>query len=87
MTNAEIIAKACAARNIQEEVHTFAVWKNLGYSVKKGEHAAFSESIWKTVKNKKDEDKDVQTSRMFLTKAHFFKRSQVESIKEVETVG
>lgn len=87
MTNAEIIAKACAARNIQEEVHTFVVWKNLRYRVKKGERAAFSERIWKTVKNKKDEDKDVQTSRMFLVNAYFFKRSQVESIKEVETVG
>ena len=38
MTNAQIILLVQATNNINEELHTFAKWKSLGYKVKKGEH-------------------------------------------------
>lgn len=39
MNNATLILHAKAANNIplDEELHTFAEWKRLGFSVKKGE--------------------------------------------------
>ena len=37
-----------------EPIHTFAAWKELGYSVKKGEHAVASIIIWKHVASKAD---------------------------------
>lgn len=79
-----------------EELHTFAVWKSMGYSVKKGEHAIAKFPIWKyTTKmldvNTGDPETDkvnaeinVQggKSNMFMKVAAFFKYSQVEKIAE-----
>lgn len=85
MTNAQIIDMAKAANGINEDAHTFAHWKTLGYCVRKGEHAAFSCMIWKTATRKRngrevvtvdDEDKPV----MFMKRAHFFTRSQVDAM-------
>lgn len=80
MTNAEIIANAKLANGITEEAHTFAHWKKLGYFVRKGEKAAFSTRIWKYAGKKveKDGEEDEQNMKMFMKKAHFFTRSQVE---------
>lgn len=47
MTNAEIIKTAKMLNGITEDAHTFAYWKSIGYKVRKGEHAAFSCTIWK----------------------------------------
>ena len=84
MTNAEIIAKACHAAGIGEEVHTFAVWKKLGYSVRKGQKSTMTCAIWKhktrTRINESGEDETV--GRMFMTTAHFFGRSQVEPVTQ-----
>lgn len=84
MTNKEIIKKAKVLNNIDEECHTFVVWKQLGYKVKKGEHAAFSTNIWKYSNKKKhndDEDtEETSNGKCFMTKAYFFKRSQVEEV-------
>lgn len=71
MSNEEIITKSAISAGIFSEeeaaayimnglrlpIHTFAEWKNHGYIVKKGEHAALTVSIWKpkTRKQKKDE--------------------------------
>lgn len=85
MTNAQIIDLAKNANGITEDAHTFAHWKTLGYCVRKGEHAAFSCNIWKTATRKRngvevvavdDEDKPV----MFMKRAHFFTRSQVDAM-------
>lgn len=85
MTNAEIIANAKLMNGITEDAHTFAHWRTLGFSVRKGEHAAFSVTIWKYAKGKRaqqveDENVEVQPGKMFMKKAHFFTASQVEKL-------
>lgn len=79
-----------------EEIHTFAVWKSMGYSVKKGEHAIAKFPIWKyTAKmldtntgnaetDKMNEEINNQGGKtnMFMKVAAFFKYSQVEKIAE-----
>lgn len=76
MTNAQIISSACILAGITEPVHTYAAWKAMGYTVKKGEHSVLKLSIWKhsTKKNKDGEEE----AHMFMTPAHFFAASQVE---------
>lgn len=92
MTNAQIILLVQATNNINEELHTFAKWKSLGYKVKKGEHG-IETRLWK-YKGKKDkkeevpEDADEETKKkydngFYLAKAYLFKESQVEKIEEV----
>lgn len=59
-----------------EPLHTFQAWKEMGYAVKKGEHAVAAFPIWKhTVKQKDGADPEV---KMFLKLSHFFRMSQVE---------
>ena len=87
MTNVEILMGECVARGITEEVHTFARWKQMGYMVKKGEHALFSTSLWKNCKGKKkseeeDPDASEHTGRCYLCKSFLFGRSQVEEVIE-----
>ena len=99
MTNEQIIANSAVAAGIftQEEaeayfshgmrlpIHTFAEWKNHGYMVKKGEHAALTVSIWKPKTRKKRDEKNVdakeENSGFFLTTAYLFTKQQVEAIK------
>lgn len=76
-----------------EPLHTFAKWKELGYSVKKGEHAKASFYIWKAGKGKaKEEDANAdgenspEKMKMFMKKAFFFTFDQVEKIKTPEKV-
>ena len=61
-----------------EEIHTYAKWKELNYQVKKGEKAIAQFMIWKYVQKKKKETDEENEARMFMKKASFFKRSQVE---------
>ena len=67
-----------------EAIHTFQVWKELGFCVKKGEHAIAAFTIWKykvdnVIKNENGDDE--QDGHCFMKVAHFFKRDQVEPIK------
>lgn len=81
MTNAEIIANTMKLLGITEEAHTFARWKQMGYIVRKGEHAAFKATIWKAKERKvKVEDEEKTDLSMFMKTAHFFTRSQVEAM-------
>lgn len=84
MTNAEILLGECVTRGITEEVHTFARWKQLGFMVKKGEHALFSTSLWKQTGVKRPENaednEEINTSRCYLCKSYLFGRSQVEEM-------
>lgn len=85
MTNLEIITAAKLMNGITEEAHTFAHWRALGFSVRKGEHAAFSATIWKYAKGKRaqqveDETGEVQPGKMFMKKAYFFTASQVDAL-------
>lgn len=66
-----------------EPIHTFAGWKELGYSVKKGERARIRFPIWKhTAKTVIEDGKEKQQSSMFLKTAAFFTFAQVEKIKK-----
>lgn len=76
---------------IPEEIHTFAGWKSLGYSVRKGQKAIAQIDIWKHTTKLLDENvPDEKTAaankeineqggiqKMFMKKAFFFKASQV----------
>lgn len=77
---------------LPEPIHTFQHWKELGYSVKKGEHAVAKFLIWKhTSKVKEMEMQNVDTGatesvpyndkRMFMKMSSFFRECQVEPIK------
>lgn len=72
-----------------EQIHTFAGWKDLGYKVKKGEHAKARFSIWKHTSRMeeipmKDGTKiEQECSHMFLKEACWFTREQVELIEAV----
>ena len=81
MTNAEIIQTAKMLNGIVEDAHTFAYWKQAGYKVRKGEHAAFSAKIWKAnVKKVVVDGEEKDNLNMFMKTAHFITRSQVDKI-------
>lgn len=68
---------------LPEDIHTFNGWKQLGYSVKKGQKAIAKFTIWKhttkKVENESGEEED--KSRMFMKTAAWFTFAQVEPIK------
>ena len=71
--------------------HTFAEWKRMGYSVKKGQHAALTCQLWKyTDKPGKaareaaeadGKDAPETDPHFYMTKAHLFHALQVEKLK------
>lgn len=69
--------------NEPEEIHTFAIWKSLGYKVKAGEHAIAKFPIWKYTSKKVEDENGEETDRtnMFLKTSAFFKKSQVEKVE------
>lgn len=96
MTNLTIITSAAIQAGIFTEsevdsiiksghelpLHTFAEWKRLGYSVKKGEKARMRCDIWRK-SNKKQQDEngeEVENDRFYKKLAHFFTADQVEKI-------
>lgn len=74
-----------------ETFHTFAEWKRLGYSVKKGQKAAITCNLWKyTDKPGKatreaaaaaGEDAPESDPHFYMAKAHLFHALQVEKSK------
>ena len=97
-TNKEIIMAEVLTRGITEDVHTYSMWKSLGYQVKKGEKALFQTMLWKKqpkqskkddtenkVENSENEESKEKKNNdyFFLAKSSMFGRSQVELI----TVG
>lgn len=75
MTNTEIIENVKMLYGIEEELHTFAKWKELGYAPQKGQHAIIKERLWKSVTKQNKEGKE--ETRMFMTTAALFSESQV----------
>lgn len=77
-----------------EELHTFAVWKKMGFVVKKGEKAIAQFPIWNYSQKKVlDEDKkpvldedgnEMVKSSMYMKVAAFFTASQVEKFTKKE---
>lgn len=71
-----------------EDIHTFQRWKELGYQVRKGEHAIAAFSIWKyTSKAKGKSEEEAQAANdendggfCFMKRAFWFSASQVDAI-------
>ena len=64
-----------------EEIHTYNAWKALGFQVQKGQKAVAQFTIWKHKSGKVDEETEEQgKDKMFMKKASFFTREQVEAI-------
>lgn len=67
-----------------EEIHTFAKWKEYGYRVKKGEHAIAKFSVWKygskqvEVEDKEGNKETVDAGKCFMKNSCFFATHQVE---------
>lgn len=74
-----------------ESFHTFAEWKRMGYSVKKGQHAALVCNLWKyTDKPGKaareaaaqaGQDAPESDPHFYMAKSHLFNALQVEPSK------
>lgn len=66
-----------------EEIHTFQKWKELGFSVRKGEHAITKIMIWKYKEEakEKNEDEDKEEKIAFMKQAFFFSPEQVERME------
>lgn len=87
MNNATLILYYKAMNNIplEEEIHTFAEWKRLGFSVKKGEKAKYKIAIWnKSTKNKKEDEEQEDNSYFYTKVAAFFNMDQVKLIDAKE---
>ena len=60
---------------LPESIHTFAMWKSLGFQVKKGQHAVTKFPIWKYTKGKKAEaesnEEEAEKNQGFF---HYLKR-------------
>lgn len=65
-------------------LHTFAFWKQLGYSVKKGEKACVTTYLWRFKARSKKEDVDetvdpeFDPAHYYKAKAYLFHKGQVE---------
>ena len=67
-----------------EPIHTYFHWKNLGYQVKRGEHAVAKFPVWKYTKGKKKDmsEEEAQAKGFcFMKMSSFFSERQVEPIK------
>ena len=62
-----------------EEIHTYQIWKRMGYQVQRGQKAITKLQIWKYAE-KENEETGETDARMFMKVAAFFSRSQVERI-------
>lgn len=84
MNNATLILYYKAMNNIhlEEEIHTFAEWKRLGFSVKKSKYKI---AIWnKSAKNKKEDEEQEDNSYFYTKAAAFFSMNQVQPIDAEE---
>lgn len=62
-----------------EPIHTYNGWKELGYQVKKGEHAKAQFPIWKW-KGQKNEETGEEGGNCYQRKAFWFTFDQVEQV-------
>lgn len=66
-----------------EQLHTFAGWKERGYSVRKGEKAIAKFPIWKQTFRKNKETGEQEKDRMIMKMSCWFKTSQVDKIAAI----
>ena len=74
-----------------ETFHTFAEWKRMGYSVKKGQHAALVCNLWKYTEKpgkaareaaaESGQDAPETDPHFYMARSHLFRRLQVEKIR------
>ena len=86
ITNEQIIFNEKLLRGITEEIHTFERWKELGFSVKKGEKSTIKFPIWKYGQPKTEQNEDGKTEIVkggycFMKTSAFFTAAQVEPLK------
>lgn len=83
MTNIEIIQMEKINNNLHPdtELHTYAIWKSLGYQVQKGQKAIVSTKLWKPV-NVTDKKTGKKQEKMILCNASLFSYEQVKKIEE-----
>ena len=63
-----------------EPIHTYNGWKDIGYQVKKGEHAKAMFPIWKYSGKKDEETGEEADGHCFMKKAFWFTFDQVEKV-------
>ena len=63
-----------------EPIHTYNVWKEMGFQVQKGQKAITKLTIWKHTSKVNEETGEQEDPRMFMKTAAFFSRAQVEAI-------
>ena len=86
ITNKAIIELYKAENNIPMEkpLFTYAVWKSMGYQVKKGEASRHKVQMWKYAPGKKTADTEAQEApqgkgnKCFMKTVCLFEMSQVE---------
>lgn len=81
-TNKAIIEAYKTANNIplSAPLYTWAVWRNMGYRVRKGEKCRHRVTMWKMGQKKDDEGNIVNTGRCFHKTMNLFTSEQVEKI-------
>ena len=85
-TNTQIIETYKAAHNIplSTPLYTYAVWRSMGYQVKRGEASRHRVQLWKYIPGKKTTDTEAQEApqgkgcRCFMKTMYLFEMSQVE---------
>ena len=63
-----------------EPIHTYNGWKDLGYQVKKGQHAKAQFMIWKWNGQKNEETGEEEGGSCYQRKAFWFTFDQVEKV-------
>lgn len=74
--------------------HTFAEWKRMGYSVKKGQHAAMVVNLWKYTEKpgraakeaaaQAGQDAPETDPHFYMARSHLFNRLQVEKVEKTK---
>jgi hypothetical protein len=72
--------KETGLRSIYASIHTYNGWKELGYQVKKGQHAIATFPIWKYSGKKDEETGEEVGGKCYQRKAFWFTADQVERI-------
>ena len=82
ITNKTIIElyKAENGLPLDMPLYTWAVWRNMGYQVRKGEKCKHRVTMWKMGQKKDDEGNMVDTGRCFHKTMSLFTSEQVEKI-------
>ena len=69
--------------DMPEQIHTVRGWNELGFKVRKGEHAIAKFAIWSASKKKPKDDDEQPTTELHMRNASWFKESQVERSKSL----